>query len=522
MRRLLLSALCALVLGAPAGAAAAPILGVTGSTDRFLGQTTQDSIVDEAFLGWGQGQTYATPFQLMFASLDPVPMIHLGTLALGGKKQAVTPGSIAAGQGDAYLIALNQAISQWGKAIYVRPLAEMNNSGNVWSGFLANGSSRGPAYTPDNYRKAFARIYLIIHGGTANEINAKLQKLGMPGVRGDLTVNSFPRVRVLWSPLAGGNPKTPTNDPQVYYPGDSYVDVAGGDIYDEAGSSPPWAQLEDLSKFAAAHKKPFSVPEWGLFGIDDPKFVQDMCTFLKSHGATETAELFESKPGAIFDLGDKPGSRKVYRDCITPLGAPLPAWAKGGPGNAKKLVLRLTPDPSSGPSPLDLDFTIAARLSVPIVQWQVVFDDGVQASGPGSPPKSLSHTYKADGVYQATLVVYQAPPFTGTAIRFLTFAKITVGDGAAPLISIKPTPVSGKAPLKVSFQLDTHLPRPVQSWQLVFGDGLTNQGTGKPPHFAGHTFEKPGTYSVLLIVYESPPFSPTVVRFITTITITAT
>lgn len=61
MRRVLLSALCALVLGVPAGAAAAPILGVTGNTDRFLGQTTQDSIVDEAFLGWGQGQTYATP-----------------------------------------------------------------------------------------------------------------------------------------------------------------------------------------------------------------------------------------------------------------------------------------------------------------------------------------------------------------------------------------------------------------------------------------------------------------------------
>ena len=61
VRRVLLSALCALVLGVPAGAAAAPILGVTGNTDRFLGQTTQDSIVDEAFLGWGQGQTYATP-----------------------------------------------------------------------------------------------------------------------------------------------------------------------------------------------------------------------------------------------------------------------------------------------------------------------------------------------------------------------------------------------------------------------------------------------------------------------------
>ena len=81
---------------------------------------------------------------------------------------------------------------------------------------------------------------------------------------------------------------------------------------------------------------------------------------------------------------------------------------------------------------------------------------------------------------------------------------------------------SGRAPLKIVFQLDANLPRPVQSWQLVFGDGLQNQGSGKPPHFAGHTYEKAGAYRAILIVYEAPAVSGTVVRFYTIANITVT
>ena len=59
----------------------------------------------------------------------------------------------------------------------------------------------------------------------------------------------------------------------------------------------------------------------------------------------------------------------------------------------------------------------------------------------------------------------------------------------------------------------------MRTWQLVYGDGLSHQGTGTPPHFAGHTFSKPGTYRVLLIVDEAP-FTGTVVRLIATAVVT--
>jgi hypothetical protein len=519
MRRPIVAGACCAVFLVATGAATAakPLLGVTGNVARFLEQTNQDSTVDEAFLGWGQGLSYGAPFGITFASLTPIPMIHLGTFAQGNTREAITPQGIASGQGDAYLIALNAAIAQWGKAIYVRPLAEMNNAGNLWSGFKSNGQTKDAAHSPASYRKAFARIFLIVHGGTAAQINATLKALGMPSLRGagDLPVNPFPRARVLWSPLAGGNPNVAGNAPEQYWPGDAYVDVGGGDIYDERSGVPPWSKLEALHDFALAHHKPFSIPEWGLFSLDDPAFMERMCAFLKAHPRTETAEFYNSKPGSIFDLEPKPQSRKVYKDCITPQGGPLPAWAKGAPGDAKQLDLKLTPGPAAGDSPLAVTFKIVAKLSVPIVQWQVIFGDGDQASASGTPPASVAHTYKRDGIYQATLIVYQGPPFIGTAIRFLTTATVTVGTGSKALISVKATPPAGKAPLKVVFQINTNLPRPVQKWQLIYGDGLSKEGDGDPPHFAGHTYEKPGAYRSILIVYESPPVSGTVVRFYT-------
>ena len=91
-----------------------------------------------------------------------------------------------------------------------------------------------------------------------------------------------------------------------------------------------------------------------------------------------------------------------------------------------------------------------------------------------------------------------------------------------PLISVLPSPKTGKAALKVVFRIETNLPRPVQSWQMIFGDGLQNQGTGVPPHFAGHTYDKAGAFTAILIVYESPPFSGTVVRFYTVVNIVVT
>ena len=42
--------------------------------------------------------------------------------------------------------------------------------------------------------------------------------------------------------------------------------------------------------------------EWGLWGTDDPAFVERMATFVKSHPRVEFIAYFSSKPGSIWDL----------------------------------------------------------------------------------------------------------------------------------------------------------------------------------------------------------------------------
>jgi hypothetical protein len=326
-----------------ARAHANPLLGIAGDLPRFETLTGQASTVHQAFLGWGQGLSYGSPFVSLFGTLTPVPMIHLGTAKGTSHKEAITPAQIAAGRGDGYLIGLNQAIAQWGKAIYVRPMAEMNNYINIWSGFRANGTAK-PGHSPAQYRLAFARIYLILHGGPAAAINAKLKALRLPSISQDLASNPFPRLRVVWSPIARGNPRIAANEPENYYPGASYVDVDAGDIFDESlTDTAPWTGLEELYTASIAHGRPFAVPEWGLF-VDDPAFVKHMCTFLKTHPRTEEAGFYNSKPSSPLDIDPKPRSKKGYRDCVTPLGAPLPAWATASsqPGASTTATITFT------------------------------------------------------------------------------------------------------------------------------------------------------------------------------------
>ena len=484
------------------GTASGPLLGITGNVARFESQTGQKSTVDQAFLGWEQGLAWGSKFSVLFQTLAPIPMIHLGTKGQN-KREAITPGGIAAGQGDGYLVALNQAISTWGKGIYIRPMAEMNSAGTVWGGYNTNGKPRDAAHSPASYRKAFARIYVILHGGSASAVDAKLRQLGLPPLQGsDLPVNPFPRLRVVWSPLASDNPRVPGNAAQQYYPGTAYVDVDGGDIYDERlTDTAPWQGLEKLYRFALSHHKPFAVPEWGLFSIDDPTFVRHMCTFLKTHRVTENADFYESRPGSIFDLEPKPLSRAAYRACITPLGGPLPDWV--ATPTPKLIALTLTPAPAAGPTPLNVQFSLVATLSVPIAHWQVFLGDGTVQEGAGPPPPTLPHTYSPDGTYHAVLIVYPAPPFTPETAQFVTSADVAVGKGAPTPVAFVPTPTTGTTPLKVSFQTDLNVPAGVTSWEIVLGDGNTLTGSGPPPHFTGHTYAKPGTYHVVLIVNGS-------------------
>lgn len=303
----------AAVLAGGASAAAPKIqLGVLGDPARFDVQTAQRSSFRLLIMRWGQGET-PQYFSSLFATMQDVPVLGLSTGGgEGGGPEVISAGQIARGAGDGFLLALNRAIAAWGRSIYVRPLAEMNGHWNAYCAYNPNGSAKGADHSTAAFRKAFARIYLAAHGGAG--VNRALAQLGLPPIRGTLTAN--PLVRVLWNPQGYGSPDLPGNSAQAYYPGDRYVDVVGDDLYD-IGGRVEWAAAEAL--YRAHPAKPFAIGEWGLWGIDDPGFVEQMAQFAATHGRLALLGYYSGSPGSVFDLASKPRSLAAYRRLIARL-----------------------------------------------------------------------------------------------------------------------------------------------------------------------------------------------------------
>jgi hypothetical protein len=313
MRKLLVFAAFAALL-IPAEASASVLLGVEGSKSRFKDQTNQASAVNMDFVSW-DGHRRPNYLDNTLAAAKPIPVLSFGTA--NGTTERITPAGIAKGRGDRNLIDIAQAFKRFGRFAYVRPYAEMNGYWNPYCAYNATGTSRGKAHSTKNFRKAFRRTYLIMHGGSVDDINAKLVASGMPKLdrANDLPVND---IKVIWNPQGFGSPDLKGNRAAAYYPGDKYVDVVANDLYDY-GRGVEWEANRDL--YRAHPNKPYAIGEWGLGpGIDHPLFVQKMANFVDSHGRVELITYYRSLQGSSFDLAYKPRSRAAYKRYILPLG----------------------------------------------------------------------------------------------------------------------------------------------------------------------------------------------------------
>ena len=278
-------------------------LGILGDAGRFTQLTGQRSSVRHVFASLYQ----ANAFPRILEQLRPVPMLAL-------KPGGTPPLDIAQGRTDSSLLALNHALADFGGLVYVRPMPEMNGHWNEYCAFERDGSSRGPRYSTAAFRKAFARIAVLARGGPAGRMNAQLGKLGLPGVSSDLPET---QARIVWNPQGYGAPDIPGNSAAAYYPGDPFVDVVANDLYRQS-TGVAWDANEAL--YGAHRNKPYAIAEWGLWGMDDPAYVQQIAAFARTHSRMEFLSYFNSKPGSLWDLASKPRSRDAYRKLITPLG----------------------------------------------------------------------------------------------------------------------------------------------------------------------------------------------------------
>lgn len=207
------------------------------------------------------------------------PVLHITTADSTDGHELITPQAIARGYGDDYLVRLNKLFWAKGMPAYVRPLGEPNRCLNVYAAYDCEGRLRDPAHAPIWYRRAFQRIYILLHGGGKRaKIDARLADAGLRPL--SIDVPGLPRapIAVIWSTLPAGSPTVPQNRPKYFYPGNRYVDWVGTDFYSD---DQDWKALTGLyNRFRA---KPFAIPEWGVSSTDDPQYVEKLFTWVKRH-----------------------------------------------------------------------------------------------------------------------------------------------------------------------------------------------------------------------------------------------
>jgi len=317
----------AAVLAAPQAAGAARLLGVTGNAARFERLTGQHSTVVQKVVGWGQGDSWGSSFADLFSTMGDVPLLSL-TMNGDSGVAVIDSRRIANGAGDAYLAKLSRAVGEWARPIYVRPFFEADAFWSSYCAYTRAGRAKRASVSTAAFRKAFARTYLILHGGPATQVNARLRALRLPPLKvGDLPANPAPRLKVIWSPQAYAVPELATNQPHRYYPGSAYVDVVGNTIYGE----PRIKWLEQEAYYRRYSRKPFAIAEWALWYRDDPQYIRDMARFARTHRRLELLVYDNGRPGSLFDLALRPRSLAAYRSLIVPMGGRGPGQASVRP-----------------------------------------------------------------------------------------------------------------------------------------------------------------------------------------------
>ncbi|MFC1417776.1 glycoside hydrolase family 26 protein [Streptacidiphilus cavernicola] len=161
------------------------------------------------------------------------------------------------------------------------------------------------------------------------------------------------------------------------YPGDDVVDVIGMDSYDlSPGRSfddyvnQPYG-LQAQVDFAAAHHKPVSYPEWGLFQYgDDPDYVRQMLNWIQTHD-TLYQTITDYCPHGVLNCQDNPQSSAVYQQLMsaTPTPSPTPTptpTATPSPSPTQTVEPTATPTATESPAPVPTVEPIPIPIPVPV------------------------------------------------------------------------------------------------------------------------------------------------------------
>jgi hypothetical protein len=312
-----LLALLALLLPATAGADPyAPPKGkvwngLTAGFDAgdFERRTGKHPAVWQHFVAWGGHYQYTIENS---RGADARLMYHLSTSKGQNLPERYSPGEIARGKGDRWLVGLTRDIAAVGSPAYMRLFGEMNNCNNPYASHNCSGSRRDADHSPATFIKAWKRVYVIMHGGDVSMINQQLEKLGLPSLQAGAESLPLPQIAFVWAPMTGGAPNISALRPQVYWPGRRWVDWVGTSFYSRF---PNFTGLDRFYKdFALGKRKPFAIAEWAMWGADTPSFAARLFDWVASHERTKMVQYNQGKPSpGTFRLGNYPASAAVIK-----------------------------------------------------------------------------------------------------------------------------------------------------------------------------------------------------------------
>ena len=318
LRRSLLLALAGLLLAVPV-AGADPYLpppgkvwnGLTAGFDAedFQRHAGKHPAVWQHFIAWGGSYQYTIENS---RGADARLMYHLSTSKGQNLPERHSPGAIARGAGDGWLVELTRGIAASGAPAYVRPFGEMNNCNNAYAAYSCSGGRRDADHSPTTLIKAWKRVHVIMHGGDAAAIDARLARLRLPPLTVRAATVPAPQIAFVWAPMTGGAPNIAALRPAVYWPGRRWVDWVGTSFYSRF---PNFTGLDRFYRdFALGKGKPFAIAEWAIWGGDAPAFANRLFDWIARHRKVRMVHYNQGgEPGGIFRLSRYPASARVIR-----------------------------------------------------------------------------------------------------------------------------------------------------------------------------------------------------------------
>lgn len=225
------------------------------------------------------------------------------------------------------------------------------------------------------------------------------------------------------------------SNPTPWYPGASYVDWIGADVYNAAGCAPGLSGWRSLAvagarfyAWGSAQGKPLMLPEWG--SAEDPNqpgrkaaWLEDAATTLAGWPAIKAVSYFDHVGTCDWRLATSPSAQAAFADISHQ------AWANGGPS------ARLLTSVAVGAANLNETFDLStstgsnSTTGTGVTAWTLNFGDGTPAASGTGEPSTVAHTY-LPGHFTATLTVTDASGLKATTTApVISTAAPTVTEG---------------------------------------------------------------------------------------------